>query len=645
MNGKPLPIDHGFPVRTVVPGLYGYVSACKWVVDIEVTRFDEIAAYWTERGWARAGPGQAVLAHRRPGSGAEVAAGDGPDRRRGLGAAHRHRGRRGRARRRRLAAGRARRRAHRRHVGAVDGHVDARRGRPPVRVRATDKDGSCRPASSATCSPTAPPAGTPSTSPRPRPEPTPARARQGPARPAAAADVPACPVGRGGKSPVRRRQRYGRDGSDGAGGAPGLRTAAAPRAARIADPPDPGGISHMKLDRGTSVPVLAVGASVAGRGTRLGPHADHQRRCGGCTSNATAYDATLPDRWSVSHRRRDRERHVRRLLEQPSRSRRTARPCRGRRSSRRRRRLPRPGRGHGRTGGAPVDACTDLPGVARPAGTACTPPPDVQRVQGRRSRAVTSPSATSPRRRGADLRRGVHRHLRLQRADQHLRPGHRRTPTIEHVDFTPHPARSSSSWLHRQAGAAAGPGHRRRALPPRLRRRRAGHHDDQDGDGVRRRRRDQHVGARHPVKHVTKDEQPVKPGVAAPPTDDRVTTAPTTATRSAATCVPARRFRPRRSRPRPTTAVPTAVDAGTSRPLDAASAVPEGDRSPTRCCSWRRRADVAGGAAPAPREPRVAANPAGLPGHRGGPAAPLPSPSHTIRRCEAPAGPPLELRR
>ena len=39
MNGEPLPIEHGFPVRTVVPGLYGYVSACKWVVDMEVTSF------------------------------------------------------------------------------------------------------------------------------------------------------------------------------------------------------------------------------------------------------------------------------------------------------------------------------------------------------------------------------------------------------------------------------------------------------------------------------------------------------------------------------------------------------------------------------------------------------------------------------
>ncbi len=56
MNGEPLPIEHGFPVRTLVPGLYGYVSACKWVVDMEVTRFDKISAYWTQRGWAELGP-------------------------------------------------------------------------------------------------------------------------------------------------------------------------------------------------------------------------------------------------------------------------------------------------------------------------------------------------------------------------------------------------------------------------------------------------------------------------------------------------------------------------------------------------------------------------------------------------------------
>ncbi|MFI6500977.1 molybdopterin-dependent oxidoreductase [Nonomuraea typhae] len=56
MNGEPLPLAHGFPVRQVVPGLYGYVSATKWVVDIKVTRFDRDEAYWTPRGWSAKGP-------------------------------------------------------------------------------------------------------------------------------------------------------------------------------------------------------------------------------------------------------------------------------------------------------------------------------------------------------------------------------------------------------------------------------------------------------------------------------------------------------------------------------------------------------------------------------------------------------------
>jgi DMSO/TMAO reductase YedYZ molybdopterin-dependent catalytic subunit len=56
MNGEALPVAHGFPVRQVVPGLYGYVSATKWVVDIKVTRFDQDEAYWTPRGWSAKGP-------------------------------------------------------------------------------------------------------------------------------------------------------------------------------------------------------------------------------------------------------------------------------------------------------------------------------------------------------------------------------------------------------------------------------------------------------------------------------------------------------------------------------------------------------------------------------------------------------------
>ena len=56
MNGEPLPLEHGFPVRMVVPGLYGYVSATKWLVDLEVSRFDDFDAFWTGKGWAEEGP-------------------------------------------------------------------------------------------------------------------------------------------------------------------------------------------------------------------------------------------------------------------------------------------------------------------------------------------------------------------------------------------------------------------------------------------------------------------------------------------------------------------------------------------------------------------------------------------------------------
>lgn len=56
MNGEPLPLAHGFPVRMIVPGLYGYVSATKWLVDIELTTFDAFDAYWVSRGWAQRAP-------------------------------------------------------------------------------------------------------------------------------------------------------------------------------------------------------------------------------------------------------------------------------------------------------------------------------------------------------------------------------------------------------------------------------------------------------------------------------------------------------------------------------------------------------------------------------------------------------------
>ncbi|MEU2155851.1 molybdopterin-dependent oxidoreductase [Streptomyces sp. NPDC019396] len=56
MNGEPLPFEHGFPVRMIVPGLYGYTSACKWIEDIELTTFDTYDPYWVKRKWARRAP-------------------------------------------------------------------------------------------------------------------------------------------------------------------------------------------------------------------------------------------------------------------------------------------------------------------------------------------------------------------------------------------------------------------------------------------------------------------------------------------------------------------------------------------------------------------------------------------------------------
>lgn len=56
MNGEPLPLEHGFPVRMVVPGLYGYVSATKWLTELKVTTFAEDEAYWTPRGYSAEAP-------------------------------------------------------------------------------------------------------------------------------------------------------------------------------------------------------------------------------------------------------------------------------------------------------------------------------------------------------------------------------------------------------------------------------------------------------------------------------------------------------------------------------------------------------------------------------------------------------------
>ncbi len=56
MNGEPLPVDHGYPARLVVAGLYGYVSATKWLSEIELTTWDAFDAYWVPRGWSKQGP-------------------------------------------------------------------------------------------------------------------------------------------------------------------------------------------------------------------------------------------------------------------------------------------------------------------------------------------------------------------------------------------------------------------------------------------------------------------------------------------------------------------------------------------------------------------------------------------------------------
>jgi DMSO/TMAO reductase YedYZ molybdopterin-dependent catalytic subunit len=56
MNGEPLPLEHGFPARLVVAGLYGYVSATKWLAEIELTTWEAFDAYWVPRGWSKEGP-------------------------------------------------------------------------------------------------------------------------------------------------------------------------------------------------------------------------------------------------------------------------------------------------------------------------------------------------------------------------------------------------------------------------------------------------------------------------------------------------------------------------------------------------------------------------------------------------------------
>ena len=64
MNGEPLPLVHGFPVRMLTPGLYGYAGACKWMTEIELTTFADFDAYWVRRGWGARGAGEDRLPDR-----------------------------------------------------------------------------------------------------------------------------------------------------------------------------------------------------------------------------------------------------------------------------------------------------------------------------------------------------------------------------------------------------------------------------------------------------------------------------------------------------------------------------------------------------------------------------------------------------
>jgi len=76
MNGAALPREHGFPVRMVVPGLYGFVSACKWLTRMTLTKYDEQQAYWTERDWATDAPIKVSSRIDTPKSFEEIGAGE-----------------------------------------------------------------------------------------------------------------------------------------------------------------------------------------------------------------------------------------------------------------------------------------------------------------------------------------------------------------------------------------------------------------------------------------------------------------------------------------------------------------------------------------------------------------------------------------
>ena len=141
MNGQPLPIAHGFPARMVVPGLYGYVSATKWVTDIKVTTFAGTSRYWAQRGWSQQAPIKTECRIDVP-NGLSNAQGRPTSRgRRGLGPAQGHRGRARAGRPGAVERGPAGRRPRHRHLAAVGLGMGRHPRHPRDRGRATDKTG------------------------------------------------------------------------------------------------------------------------------------------------------------------------------------------------------------------------------------------------------------------------------------------------------------------------------------------------------------------------------------------------------------------------------------------------------------------------------------------------------------------------
>ena len=133
MNGTALPVEHGFPARMVIPGLYGYVSATKWVTDIEVTTFAAASAYWVAPRLVAAGADQDRVQDRRARDQRDPRARADPGGRGGLGAAQGRRRRGGPGRPRPVARGAAGRGPRHRHLAAVGVGVAGHPGQPPAR--------------------------------------------------------------------------------------------------------------------------------------------------------------------------------------------------------------------------------------------------------------------------------------------------------------------------------------------------------------------------------------------------------------------------------------------------------------------------------------------------------------------------------